>query len=123
MRKFALDIGDQSARGLFRRREWRRRAEEGRIDREQTPRLLVGRAAHHHAVKLFHFRERLLDAADPAVEYNWPVRMRGFEMMHQRVVERRYLAVLLRREALQPRLARMHDQRIGPCPLHLSGEP
>ena len=39
--------------------------------------------------------------------------MRGLEPKHDVVVERRDVAVLARRQAGQPGLARMHDQRVG----------
>ena len=39
--------------------------------------------------------------------------MRGLEPVDETVVERRNVAVLARRQALEPGLARVHDQRIG----------
>ena len=39
--------------------------------------------------------------------------MRGLEAEHDVVVERRDVAVLARRQAREPGLARMHDQRVG----------
>ena len=38
--------------------------------------------------------------------------MRGLEPIDAVVVERRDIAVLARREALEPGLARMHDERV-----------
>ena len=52
LREFALDIRDQRRRGLFRRREAARFAEEQRIDGKEPPRLLIGGAAHHDAVDM-----------------------------------------------------------------------
>ena len=50
------------------------------------------------------------------------VGMRGLEPEHARIIERRHLAVLARRQALQPGLARMHDQRVGAGRLDRVGE-
>ena len=40
----------------------------------------------------------------------------ALQPVDQRVVERRHVAVLLRRQALQPGLARVHDERVGRRP-------
>ena len=112
-RKLALDIGHQRLRRGLRRRERRRLAEQQRIDRQQPPRLLIGGAAHHHAVDAARDASRAcLDARDAAIEHDRQLRMRGLETKHAVVVERRHVAVLARRQALQPGLARMHDQRV-----------
>ena len=39
--------------------------------------------------------------------------MRAFEPMHDRIIERRHLAIFARRQSLQPGFTRVHDQRIG----------
>ena len=39
--------------------------------------------------------------------------MRALQAVDARVIERRHVAVLLRRQALEPGLARVHDERIG----------
>ena len=48
-----------------------------------------------------------------AVDDDRQVRMRGLQPVHEVVVERRDVAVLARRQAFEPGLARVHDQRIG----------
>src|SRR6185312_2674738 len=121
-RRLALDVRDERERGFFRRCEWRVRAEELWIDRKEPPRLLIGGTAHHDAVKRATFGLRLLEAGNAAIEDDLEIGMRGLEAMHQRVIERRHLAVLLRRQTLQPGLARVHDERIGARRLHASGE-
>ncbi len=75
--KLALDIGDERRRGVFRRGKARVLAEHQRIDRDQPPRLLIGGAAHHHAVDMSKMRKRLLDAANAAVENDGEARMRA----------------------------------------------
>ena len=56
-RELALDIGDEALRSRpCARRERRGLAEHQRIDREQPPRLLIGGAAHHHAVDVLEMR-------------------------------------------------------------------
>src|SRR4051812_13333445 len=47
LRRLALDIRDQRARGVFRGCKRRGLAEDERIDGEQPPRLLVSGATHH----------------------------------------------------------------------------
>ena len=56
---------------------------------------------------------RGLDGRDAAVEHDRQTRMRGLEAKHDVVVERRDVAVFARRQAGEPGLARMHDQRVG----------
>ena len=55
-------------------------------------------------------RGRLPQAALPGEDDDLEIRMRALQPMHQRMVERRHVAVLLGREPLQPGLARMDDE-------------
>ena len=56
---------------------------------------------------------RLLDAADAAIDDDGHIRQRGLQPIDAAVIERRDVAVLLRRQSVQPGLARMHDQRVA----------
>ena len=120
--QFALDIGDERQRRLFRRGERRRLAEQQRIDGQKPPRLLIGGASHHHAVDVRQLRLRLLQAADAAIEHDGEIRVRNLEPVHDGIVERRHLAIFARRQSLQPGFARVHDQRIGARRLHRRGK-
>ncbi len=55
-RALLLDIGKQSFQRLAHRGIWRRFAENLRIDREQTPRLVIGGATEHHAIDVIEMR-------------------------------------------------------------------
>src|SRR5580704_13732310 len=87
--QFALDIGDE------------------------RPRLLIGGAAHHHAVDPTEMRKRRLDPANAAVKNDSQAGMRTFEPIDAIVIEWRDFAVVLWRKSLQPGLAGMDDERIG----------
>ena len=113
LRQFALDIGHERHRGRLRRGKAGGFAKDQRIDGEEPPRLLIGGAAHHHAVDMVQMRKRRLDAADAAVENDGEPRMRAFEPIDAIVIERRNFAVFLRRQTFEPGFARMHDERIG----------
>ena len=58
-------------------------------------------------------RQRVLDAADAAVENDGEARVRGLQPIDAPIIERRHLAVLLRRQAVEPGLAGVHDERVG----------
>src|ERR1039457_6144846 len=62
--QFALDIGNESQRRLFPPRDPRRFAINYRIDAAKPPGLVLGGAAHHHAIHMHELRLRLLDAGD-----------------------------------------------------------
>ena len=111
-RAFPLDIGEQGRERVLRGRERRRRAEQQRVDGEKPPRLAVGRPPHHDAVDATKLRARRFEAFDAAIEHDRKLRMRALEAMHALVIERGDLAVLPGREAFEPCLARVHDERV-----------
>ena len=88
----------------------------------QPPRLLIGGAAHHHAVDVLEMARGLLDARDAAIDRDVQRRIGALEPIDAVVVERRDIAVLARREPVEPGFARMHDQRIGAGRDHGAGE-
>src|SRR5260370_14495163 len=57
-------------------------------------------------------RGRLRNARNAAVEHYGQAWMGGLEPMDAAVVERRHVAVLARRQALEPGLAGMHDEPV-----------
>jgi hypothetical protein len=80
-------------------------------------RVVIGRAAQHHPVKaLVQECLRLREAGDPAVDADYKVGEPLLHLQHEVVVQGRDLAVLLRRKALEPGLARMDDDVADPCP-------
>ena len=54
----------------------------------------------------------IFDAANPAIDRDVELRPRALEAIDAIVIERRDIAVLARREPVEPGLARMHDQRV-----------
>src|SRR5215469_3595 len=109
--KFALDIGDKGLGRRLRRCKGRSLAEQHRIDRQQTPRVLIGGTSHHHAIEAPQVLQRLIDVRDAAIEHDAKTGMRGFEPVDASVIEWRDVAILARRETVEPGLARVHDQR------------
>ena len=93
----------------------RRLAKQFGIDREQPPRLLIGGAPQHDTVDMGEMLLRLRDAADAAIDDDGDIRQRCLQPIDAVVVERRDIAVLLRRQSVQPGFSRMHDQRIAPA--------
>ena len=71
---------------------------------------MIGRAAQHDAVKPLPLRHRLIEAGEAAVEHNAQMRPLRLQPPHEGIVEGRNVPVLLRRQARQPGLARMHDE-------------
>ena len=56
---------------------------------------------------------RLLEAADAAIDDDGHIGQRGLQPVDPVVIERRDVAVFLRRQSVEPGLARVHDQRVG----------
>ena len=52
------------------------------------------------------------DPKDAAVDHDRQLRQRRLQAIHAVIVQRRHVAVLLRRQALQPGFTRMHDQHV-----------
>ncbi len=120
--KLALDIRNEClGRGLGRR-IWCGGTIKLRVDREQPPRLLVGGAPHHHAVDMRQVRRRLVEIGDAAVDRDGKRRAPGLQPIDAVIIERRNVAVLARREPVEPGLARMHDERVDAGALDGAGE-
>jgi len=95
-RKLALDVGHQRLRHSVRRDKLGRHPEKAGINLEQPPGLLVGGPPHHHPVEQGKVRGRLDKIGNPAIEHDGQARMRGFEPVDARVIERRNFPVLAR---------------------------
>src|SRR3954468_1697304 len=121
-REFALDVRKKRLdRGLGRRRR-RGRAIDERIDLEQAPRLLIRSAAHHHTVDMVEMLRGIFDAADPAIDRDIELRPSALQPIHAIVIERWDIAVLARRESVEPGLARVNDERVDTCRDHIAGQ-
>src|SRR5262249_37058817 len=86
-------------------------SKELRIDAKQTPRLLIRRATHHHAVQATDLGHGLIKRKNTAVEHDWEVAMHDFQAVHKRIVEWRHFTIFTRAQSFQPGFARMYDQR------------
>ena len=76
----------------------------------QPPGVVVRLAADHHAVQVVELLQHHLIGLDTAVDGNGELRKLGLEAVHHLVAQGRDVAVFLRAQALQPRVARMHDE-------------
>ena len=68
--QLALDVWDERGCGFLRRGERRVLTKQSRIDGEQPPGLLIGGAAHHHAIDMRKMHAPIFNAADAAIEHN-----------------------------------------------------
>src|SRR5262249_49297935 len=120
--KLALDIGDQRLGRRLGRDEACALTEQRRIDGQEPPRLLIGGSPHHHAIDAAKVRGRLLEARYAAIEHDTKVGMRGFEPIDAGIIEWGDVAVLSRRQTIEPRLARVYDQSGNAGALNRAGE-
>ena len=80
-------------------------------------RVMIGRPADHHAVKAgIKKPARLFQGGDAAVDADEQIGKLLLHSDNKVVVQRRYLAVFLGAEALQPGLAGVDDNVAHPCP-------
>src|SRR6185312_7052086 len=107
-RKLALDIGQHRLEGVLYRRIRSRLAKQQRIDIQQPPWVLVGRASQHHAIDTGKMRPRLVETRDSAVDDDGYIRQRGLEAIDAAVIERRDIAVFLGRQAVEPGFSRVN---------------
>ena len=105
-----LRVRHQRAQHVRARAPRRFVAEHPPVGLREQPRIVIRRAAEHHAVDV---RELALDrvpAREPAVGDDRQRRELALQPVHDVVAQRRHFAVLLRREPLQHRVARMDDE-------------
>ncbi len=111
-RQLALDVRDEGFERGFRAVELAPLRRRSADRRQKPPRLLIGRAAHHHAIDVREVRAACSTLAMPPLMRDVQSRMRALEAVDAIVVERRDIAVFPRREPVEPRLAGVHDQRV-----------
>ena len=94
-----LRIGQHGGDRLVATRRRRAVAENLAVGGGQHIRVLIGRAADHHAVHMFEMAARLVQTGDAAIDDHFQRRPVALETVDALVVQRRDLAVLLRRQA------------------------
>ena len=98
-----------------RPRGWRFfNAEEPPVGQRHQHRIVIGRAAQHHAVDHRQFALDHRPVRKPAIEHDRQRRKVTLQSMHDVVAQPRDFAVFLRRQSLQHRIARMHDEHAAP---------
>ena len=109
--EMALDVRDQPLEHLCARSTMGAAGSKKRRSTSvENVRRLVGGAAEHHAVDVIQMPRGRVEVLDAAVENDRQLGACGLEPVHAVVIERRDLAVLLRRQTVEPRLARVHDE-------------
>jgi hypothetical protein len=104
-------IRNQPLQHLAARERRRIRIEKRGVDACQNIRRLIRRAPQHHTVDVLQMLSACFQRLDAAIEHDGEFGPRGLEPVDARIIERRNLAVFLRREPVQPGLARVHDER------------
>ncbi len=82
------------------------------IPTAQQPRVVIGLAPNHHAIGMLQVLRNLGVGLDASVDRNEQVREIFFELVRQLVTQRRNFAVFFRAQAIQPSVARMHDEHL-----------
>jgi len=88
----------------------RRHAEQGLLRERQEIRVLVGLPADHRAIHAGEFVAEGPEVPETAVEHDGEFREVPLQPMNVVVLQRRNLPVLLRRQAGEDRLPRVHDE-------------
>ena len=122
LRELVLDIGHHRLENVLHGRVRRSLAEQLGIRRQQSPRLLIGRAPQHHAVDVNKMPLGLAEAGDAAIDDDGHVGHGSLQPVDPIVVERRDVAIFLRRQSIEPGLAGVDDQRIGAGSDHAAGQ-
>ncbi len=91
----------------------RRLAEIARIPLGHHPGVVIGLAPEHDAVDVGQLLVDLRERGHTPVEHEGECREVALEPVHELVAQRRDFAVLLGREPLEPRVARMHDEHLA----------
>ena len=107
--QLGLDVRTQVAQQ--RRARSQRPAPPCDVEAVQQVGVVVRRAPEHGAVGVRQVRRGLRLAGDAAVDHDLQARSLALEPVRPVVAERGYLAVLLRAQAFQPGIARVHDEQ------------
>ncbi len=85
-------------------------AEKPRIHIGEKLRVLIGGAAHHHAIDMLQMRLGLIERGDAAIDDDGQFRPRALQRIDERIIERRHVAIFFRRESHKPGLACVHGE-------------
>ena len=106
-----------SARSASARvRNGRLGTEQARIGLREQPRIVIRDAAEHHAIDVASSRSMARHASMPPLMTIVQLGKLALQPVHDVVAQRRHFAVLLRRQALQHGIARMHDEHVAAAP-------
>ena len=103
---------------LFRRQIATRVHQKRGVPFGQTPRVVIGLAPQHHPVDMRQLRRNLVGRGDATVDHNRQVGEVLFKLMHYPITQRRHFTVGFGRQALEPRIARVHDEGAATCLAH-----
>ena len=112
-RELRLRVRHQRVQDVGARARPRFVAEQARTCLRQEIGIVIGDAAQHHAIDV---RKLALDGVpvfDPAVQHDGQRREIALQLAHDFVAQWRHLAILLGRQPLQDRIARMDDEHIA----------
>ena len=112
-RQARLDIREIGLHGRLRAHDLAL-AEDPGVHLPQQAGIVIGRPAQHDPVEVGQQGLRRVEPGDPAVQRNRKVRPFALQAPDQIIVQGRDVAVLLGRQALQDRLARMDDEGVDP---------
>ena len=108
--QFALHVGDHGRLDLIRCDGVGRTAQETRVPPAHHPWVVVSLTAQHHAINVPQVLGDLLVGRHAAVQHDGQVRKVALELVDQFVAQRRDFAVLFGAQALEPRVAGVHDE-------------
>src|SRR6516164_1537301 len=99
------------------------RSEQVLINLGEEIRILIGRASEHHAIDVGEMSYRFAERPDSAIHDDgkiWPTHLDAIDPI---IVDRRYVAVLLRAQAFEPSLAGMQDEGAAAASRHRVDKP
>src|SRR5688500_5872551 len=112
-RELCLHVGPQCTQQLAARAQ--HATEPGDIDPMQQVGVVICGPSQHGAVGMREVRAGFGRVGDSAVDHDLELGTLALEPPRPVVAQRRHLAVLLRRESLEPCVARMHHEDAATC--------
>ena len=88
-------------------------AKDRSVDIRKQHRRMIGCAPEHDAVDMVQMSLSLAQRLNTAIDADETVRIFLLDPVNPAVVQRRYVAIFLRNEPLEPGFPRMHPKRIG----------
>ena len=109
-----LDVGQHCSDCIGALGRWAGGTKNPAVDTGQQIGCLICGAAKHDTIDVREVRFRLIQCRDTTVDDDRQFGARLLQTVDTLIIERRHLAVFLRRQATQPGLARMNDERAAP---------